>query len=240
MKNVQEMKRLLKICVRNDLFDNHNLPDVRNRRYFPSVSTIRAHMVAARRKMQLSLIDQEALLEKVKIWEQEDASVKIFFRPKSTQVENEKNDVDPKVDDDEIEDNNVEDDEQEIKFEKGESTQSLLFVYQAEWQRRIFQRYGGEMLLLDATYKTTRYVLPLFFLVVKTNVDYQIVGTFIIENETKRSILEALNKFKEWNPSTSPNFCMADYCNEEIEALEETFPGTFFPSFLYSFFSSSF
>ena len=81
------------------------------------------------------------------------------------------------------------------------------------------------MLLLYATYKTTRYVLPLFFLVVKTNVDYQIVGTFITENETKRTIKEALNKFKEWNPSTSPKFCMTDYCNEEIEALEETFVG---------------
>lgn len=81
------------------------------------------------------------------------------------------------------------------------------------------------MLLLDATYKTTRYVLPLFFLVVKTNVDYQIIGTFVTENETKRAILEALNKFKEWNPTCTPAFCMTDYCNEEIEALEETFTG---------------
>ena len=81
------------------------------------------------------------------------------------------------------------------------------------------------MLLLDATYKTTRYISPLFFLVVKTNVDYQVVGTFITENEIKRAIKEALAKFKEWNPSTSPKFCLTDYCNEEIEALEETFVG---------------
>ena len=79
------------------------------------------------------------------------------------------------------------------------------------------------MLLLDPTYEATRYVLPLFFLVVKTNFDYQIVGTFITENETKRAIKEVLTKLKEWNLSTSPNFCMTDYCNEEIEALEETF-----------------
>ena len=215
------MKRFLKIYLRNDLFDNQNLPDVRNRRYFPSIPTIRAHMVAAKRKMQLSLIDQEALLEKIKIWKQEDPSVKIFFRPKSNDKKEEDN---PKVSDDESEDDDMED-EQEMTFNKGDSTQSLLFVYQAEWQRHLFQRYGGEMLLLDATYKTTRYVLPLFFIVVKTNVDYQIVGTFITENETKRAILEALNKFKEWNHTTSPNFCMTDYCNEEIDALEETFAG---------------
>ena len=39
-------------------------------------------------------------------------------------------------------------------------------------------RYGNEMTLLDATYKTTRYNLPLFFLVVKTNVNYAVVGGF--------------------------------------------------------------
>ena len=74
-------------------------------------------------------------------------------------------------------------------------------------------------------HKTTRYVLHLFFLVVKANADYQIVGTFITENETKRVIKEALTKFKKWNPSASPRFCTADYCNEEIEVLEETFVG---------------
>ena len=59
------MKRLLKLYVRNDLFNNRDLPDIRNRRYFPTISTIRAHMVSARKKMQLSLIDQEALIEKL-------------------------------------------------------------------------------------------------------------------------------------------------------------------------------
>ena len=59
----------------------------------------------------------------------------------------------------------------------------------------------------------------------QNQVDYQIVGTFTTENETKQAIKEALTKFKEWNPSTSPKFCMTDYCNEEIEVLEETFVG---------------
>ena len=234
------MKRLLKLYVRNDLLNNRDLSDIRNRRYFPTISTIRAHMVSARRKMQLFLIDQEALIEKNQIWKQEDPSIEIFFRPKSTQAVN-NDDVKDNIEVDEqemkfkiahsinnynrIKGDIEEEEEQENKFKNEDSVHSLLFVYQTKWQRRLFQRYGGEMLLLDATYKTTRYVLPLFFLVVKTNVDYQIVGTFITENETKRAIKEALTKFKEWNPSTSPKFCMTDYCNEEIEALEETFVG---------------
>ena len=40
----------------------------------------------------------------------------------------------------------------------------MLFVYQEPWQKRLLARYGNELSLLDATYKTTRYELPLFFL----------------------------------------------------------------------------
>ena len=46
--------------------------------------------------------------------------------------------------------------------------------------------------MLDATYKTTRYVLPLFFMVVKTNVDYEVVGAFVCEGEGTENIMSAL------------------------------------------------
>ena len=45
--------------------------------------------------------------------------------------------------------------------------------------------------MLDTTYNTTKYSLPLFFVVVKINVDYQIVGSFVIQSETSDSIYEA-------------------------------------------------
>ena len=69
---------------------------------------------------------------------------------------------------------------------------NFIFVYQKKWQKDLLKRYGNEILLLDATYKTTRYALPLFFLVVPTNLDYQIVATFDFENESKESITEEL------------------------------------------------
>ena len=64
----------------------------------------------------------------------------------------------------------------------GNSSNSLLFVYQSKWQMDLIKRYGNEMVLVDAAYKTTRYALLLFFMVVKTNVDYQIEASFVIES----------------------------------------------------------
>ena len=109
----------------------------------------------------------------------------------------------------------------------------MLFVYQSKWQRRLLLRYGNELALLDATYRTTRYALPLFFLVVKTNIDYQIVANFVCENETTEAITEALVFIKKWNPSFQPKFFMTDYSNEEINALESVFPGSPFNDILF-------
>lgn len=83
--------------------------------------------------------------------------------------------------------------------------QKLLFAHQAARQRRLMSRYNNEITLLDATYKTMRYKLPLFFLVVKTNINFVVVGSFIIQNETTASIEEALNIFRTWNPTWSPS-----------------------------------
>ena len=60
----------------------------------------------------------------------------------------------------------------------------------------LIKRYGNKTILLDATYKTTRYTLPLIFIVVKTNVDYQTVASFAIENETYEAISEAVAVIK--------------------------------------------
>ncbi|XP_063227566.1 uncharacterized protein LOC134533814 isoform X1 [Bacillus rossius redtenbacheri] len=100
----------------------------------------------------------------------------------------------------------------------------LLFCHQTKWQQKLLLRYGS-MCLLDATYKTTKYALPLFFLAVKTNVGYSVVGTFVVQSESTALIAEALNVFKEWLPEWQPQFWMTDFSEMEIVAIEKTFPG---------------
>ena len=93
------------LYVRNDLFNNRDLPDIRNRQYFPTISTVRTHMVSARIILQLSVINQEALIEKNPIWKQENPSIEIFFRPKGKEA----------VNNDDTKDN-IEVEEQEMKL----------------------------------------------------------------------------------------------------------------------------
>ncbi|XP_047134258.1 calcium-responsive transcription factor [Hydra vulgaris] len=178
VNTVSEMRRHLEFFVQAEFTANNNLQSA-NKRYFPIDETIRNHMLNARRKLRRSLIDQECLHDKISEWQIIFQEAMIKFRPKGVNM----------VDDPELKD-------------------SLLFIYQDVWQKRLLLRYGNELIFLDATYRTTRYALPLFFLVVKTNIDYQVVAIFVCENETTSAITEALLCIKEWNPTFQPKFCL--------------------------------
>ena len=58
-------------------------------------------------------------------------------------------------------------------------------------------------ILIDATYKKTKYDIPPFFLSVKTNVVYIVVAEF---RESAEEIGEAISILKEWNPNWNPAF----------------------------------
>ena len=102
---------------------------------------------------------------------------------------------------------------------------TLLFIYMSSGQKHLLQRYGSELCMLDATYKTTKYSLPLFFVAVKTNVGYSVVAAFVVQHETTYAITEALELIKSWNPQWSPRWWITDYCEAEINAIESVFQG---------------
>ena len=66
------------------------------------------------------------------------------------------------------------------------------------------KKYGNHIALLDATYETTKYSIPLFFVAVKTNVKYMVVGSlahWVIQEETTEAIMEAMGILRSWNKS---------------------------------------
>ena len=64
------------------------------------------------------------------------------------------------------------------------TTGKMTFVFQSHNMKRLYQRYGKYPVLLGATYKATKYALPLYFLDLQTNVNYQVrwrqVESFIV------------------------------------------------------------
>ena len=115
----------------------------------------------------------------------------------------------------------------EIKQEHNESTfvdddqqalfsQTLLYVHQEQWQQHLLRRYRNTIVLIDATYKTTKYELPMFFVTVKTNVGYTPIADFVVQSETGDQIGEALKIIASWNPDWNPPYFMTDYSDGHL------------------------
>jgi len=102
-----------------------------------------------------------------------------------------------------------------------------IFIHQSEWQQRMLTRYGSEVCLLDATYNTTCYGLPLFVLSVPTNSGYVMAAVFLLADEQACSIVKALQIISERCPGWKPKYIMSDYSEAQISAIESVFPGVY-------------
>ena len=141
---------------------------------------------------QHSQIDQENLEIKIKEWEKENPGDKFCFRPFCTTSKNEPGMAEEVGD---MGKENMESDV--IQIQQNDQKNSLLLVHQTKWQSDLLNKYGGEICLLDATYKTSYYALPLFFLCVKTNVDYCVVTSFVVQTENSNAIWQALQVIRD-------------------------------------------
>jgi len=73
----------------------------------------------------------------------------------------------------------------------------VFYVSTKKSERDLLAKFGNTITLIDATYKTTKYEISLFFLSVKTNVGYMVVAEFIISSESAEEIAEALSVLKD-------------------------------------------
>ena len=221
-RSVTEVRRHLKIYVEQDLYEDTQAPPKSNQRFYPSKTTIRSHIYKSVVKERFSKLDQENLQKKIECWKSKCPDETFYFRPLvkySEELPTDKDQNDDHDDDDEY------DDDDENNAVLPEAPNGLLFVHQTNNQKRLLQRYGNELTLLDATYKTTKYSLALFFLVVKTNVNYQVVGSFVLQSETPDAIAEAQGIIKTWNAAWNPSYFMVDHSEEEMSAIRRLFPG---------------
>ena len=86
VKNVNEMKRHLTFCIKNDIFSGVELPPKTNRRFYSRKKTIRSHMIESTKKLNYSKIEQECLVQKIIDWKKEQSFDNLFFRPKEENI----------------------------------------------------------------------------------------------------------------------------------------------------------
>jgi len=156
LNELPEVKRALKLYV-NSLPEP---PCQDDRAYYPTNSDIYNHIFKANAAIKFAV--------KVNEWKQsKKEGANIYFRPyrrKAAQLHQEQC--------------NESHDNVSMEYE-----QTLLWAYQEPWQQDLMINYGNTITLIDATYKTTKYELPLFFLSTKTNVGYSVIATFVIHHE---------------------------------------------------------
>ena len=135
VRDVSEMRRHINVYIQNSLFPGTAPPPKSNKRFHPSATTVKNHMYIAVIKQRLAKVDQSNLLERVKVWRQQNEGDFIEFRPYVHPAEREHADCD--------DENSIEDeDHEEVRVDDGTSNKGLLFVHQAKWQRRLLNRYG--------------------------------------------------------------------------------------------------
>lgn len=194
--NVTIVKKILKSFVEAEFTNKEIRPSLFDRAFYPFSKDIKNHIHKAIASGKLSELDQENLRAKVDEWKKEEDCCRHFYFRPATE---------------------------ETEDTAGEN---FLFIHQEDWQRRLMKMYGNAVSLLDATYRTTKYNLPFFMVVVKTNTEYIPVAEFVTEDETSESIQEALQVLKTWNPDWCPNHIMLDYSEAEMNAVKAEFPSS--------------
>ena len=199
--------------VNTEIFKGESISLELRRRFKPDKKTICNIVASVRAETRYSKFDQENVMEMKRKWET-DANVK--FIPKGSQPK-----LEELIEQLETDFNDFTD----ITWEVPDDVDNkLCLVYQSKNMQHLYKKYGPHLILLDATHKVCKYSLPLFFLVVQTNVNFQIAAIVVIEDESSELLIKALQFIKEWNPDVSPKYAMVDFDAGEILSLETIFP----------------
>eukprot|EP00111_Clytia_hemisphaerica_P021241 TCONS_00062537-protein len=110
--------------------------------------------------------------------------------------------------------------------------QKVFFFHQTRHQQLLLNRYGSMVHFYEIkppenliTYRAL--MVSLFLICVRTNVDYQVVGTILCNkyNDHVKVLTEALTEFKEINSSWKPKHLVIDPTEAMVSVVRELFPG---------------
>ena len=191
-----EVKRSLKYYVDNFLCKEiGHKPHPHDSAFYPLKQDITNHINMAKKSIDMSTFDQENMRKKVEEWEKSKLKSSFYFRPYGKKA---------------------------AENESGEE-QNFLNVHQEEWQKEFLTTFGNTITLTNATYKTTKYSIPLFFLCVKIKVNNTVVTEYVIQLENTNHIFEALSIIKSRTPNRDQKYFITDYSDAEMSAVSMLF-----------------
>ena len=109
-------------------------------------------------------------------------------------------------------------------------TKKFVYLYQTRVQQGLLQRYGSILFIKEIVPKEFdegALAVVMYLLAVRTNVDYQVVGTILMnECNNHTEVLKCtLSRFKIFNEFWNPKYLMIDPKDALISSIKELFPG---------------
>ena len=108
--------------------------------------------------------------------------------------------------------------------------QKIYLLYQSKAQQYLLNKYGMFVHLTEVKPQKGQrpFGISFFLICVRTNVDYQVVGTILCNkyNDHAKVLKEALTEFKEINEFWKPKYLVIDPSEAMESVVKEIFPGT--------------
>ena len=204
----------MKYHLKTYVLENFPTANQEDASLFPLNITISRQMYKAMMKLCHLKIDEVNVLKMIDVWKEDAPADFIYFCSQTSSSD--------------IEYANTEDNDDilyHVACGNEDIKNNLLFIHMTVVQKLLLQCYIN-LVLMDATYYTCRLMFPLFFLTMKTNVNYSPVTSFIVQNEDTKSISKALSRIKQYisvDGIDIKNF-MIDCLPKEMQSIREIFP----------------
>ena len=102
----------------------------------------------------------------------------------------------------------------------------FIYCYQSKQQQLLLQRYNNGVTYFTKIKSDNFFPFSLYLLAVQTNVDYQVVGCFLVSKNFENGVKIALDKFTKWNKFWNAKYIFTDYEAEMVDAIQNVFKGT--------------
>ncbi|XP_071948368.1 uncharacterized protein [Antedon mediterranea] len=195
----EKVKVLVDTFVKQELSSCGVEPNPLDRSYHPTDRDLTNHIYRAINIEKIKRIDHNAILETIS--KLESSGQHIFYQPTSEKTC------------------------QKMK-EKSEEDSIFMLVYQESWQSNLMKSRLRALYVIDSTYKTHRYPLPLYTLWIYIDEKFICVAIIIMQCDATDDLAQALRHLKHWNPNWNPEYFLMDTQQPCWKAVEQTFPNS--------------